>query len=102
MAEQIVKTNNIQIVEASAFKNTDTIFVLVNDSLRRMTRSQFVSLLNSSVKGAKGDTGLTGNRGEKGSKGDKGDKGDDAVINVVTQAQYDALADKSGVYFIEG
>lgn len=37
-----------------------------------------------------------------GLKGDKGDKGDDAVINVVTQAQYDALADKSGVYFIEG
>lgn len=26
----------------------------------------------------------------------------DATINVVTQAQYDALADKSGVYFIEG
>lgn len=76
MAEQIVKTNNIQIVEASAFKNTDTIFVLVNDSLRRMTRSQFVSLLNSSVKGEKGDTGLTGNRGERGPKGDDGDKGD--------------------------
>ena len=76
MAEQIVKTNNIQIVEASAFKNTDTIFVLVNDSLRRMTRSQFVTLLNSSVKGEKGDTGLTGNRGEKGLKGDEGEKGD--------------------------
>jgi hypothetical protein len=37
-----------------------------------------------------------------GAKGDKGDKGDDAVINIVTQANYDALADKSGVYFIEG
>lgn len=37
-----------------------------------------------------------------GDKGDTGDKGDDAVINVVTQAQYDALTDKSGVYFIEG
>ena len=33
---------------------------------------------------------------------DKGDKGDNAVINIVTQAQYDALTDKSGVYFIEG
>lgn len=32
----------------------------------------------------------------------KGDKGDDAVINVVSQAEYDALTDKSGVYFIEG
>lgn len=37
-----------------------------------------------------------------GAKGDTGDKGDDAVINVITQAEYDALADKSGVYFIEG
>lgn len=37
-----------------------------------------------------------------GAKGDKGDKGDDAVINVISQADYDALADKSGVYFIEG
>ncbi|GAW63073.1 34.8 kda protein [Ligilactobacillus acidipiscis DSM 15836] len=32
----------------------------------------------------------------------KGDKGDDAVINIVSQAEYDALTDKSGVYFIEG
>lgn len=36
------------------------------------------------------------------SNGLKGDKGDAAVINVVTQAQYNALTDKSGVYFIEG
>lgn len=72
-------------------------------------------------KGDKGDTGEQGlsayqvavNAGFSGSvdqwlaslvgaKGDKGDKGDDAVINVVTQAQYDSLSDKSGVYFIEG
>lgn len=37
-----------------------------------------------------------------GAKGDKGIKGDDAVINIISQADYDALADKSGVYFIEG
>ena len=37
-----------------------------------------------------------------GAKGDKGDKGADAVINIISQADYDALADKSGVYFIEG
>ena len=37
-----------------------------------------------------------------GAKGDTGEKGNDAVINIVTQAQYDALTDKSGVYFIEG
>lgn len=69
-------------------------------------------------KGDKGDQGLSAyqvavNAGFSGSvsdwltslvgaKGDKGNKGDAAVINVVTKAQYDALADKSGVYFIEG
>lgn len=37
-----------------------------------------------------------------GDKGEKGDKGADAIINIISQANYDALADKSGVYFIEG
>lgn len=37
-----------------------------------------------------------------GAKGAKGEKGTDAVINVISQANYDALADKTGVYFIEG
>lgn len=32
----------------------------------------------------------------------KGDKGDDAVINVISQSEYNALSDKSGVYFVEG
>lgn len=47
----------------------------------------------------KGDTGPQGDRGPQ---GPKGDKGKDAVINVITQAEYDKLSDKSGVYFIEG
>lgn len=29
-------------------------------------------------------------------------KVNDAVINVISQADYDKLSDKSGVYFIEG
>lgn len=72
-------------------------------------------------KGDKGDTGDKGlsayqvavNAGFSGSvnqwlaslvgpKGDKGEKGADAVINIISQANYDALTDKSGVYFIEG
>ncbi|AYH91854.1 tail fiber protein [Lactobacillus phage Sabazios] len=75
-------------------------------------------------KGDKGDKGDTGDQGISayqvavnagfsgsvdqwlasivGAKGDKGDKGDDAVINIISQADYDALTDKSGVYFIEG
>lgn len=71
--------------------------------------------------GEKGDTGEQGlsayqvavNAGFSGSvnqwlaslvgpKGDTGDPGKDAVINVVSKADYDALPDKSGVYFIEG
>lgn len=31
-----------------------------------------------------------------------GPKGEDATINFISQADYDALADKSGVYFISG
>ncbi|AVH85740.1 tail fiber protein [Lactobacillus phage Silenus] len=75
-------------------------------------------------KGDKGDKGDTGDQGLSayqvavnagfsgsvdqwlasivGAKGDKGDKGDDATINVISQADYDALTDKFGVYFIEG
>ena len=69
-------------------------------------------------KGDKGDQGLSAyqvamNAGFSGSvnqwlaslvgaKGDKGDKGDDAVINVVTKAEYDALTDKTGLYVIQG
>ena len=82
------------------------------------------------IKGETGKTGDTGEKGEPGeqglsayqvavnagfsgsvdqwlaslvgAKGDTGEKGADAVINIVSQAQYDALTDKSGVYFIEG
>ena len=60
------------------------------------------------IQGVKGDIGATGPTGPQGiqgpvgPKGDKGDKGDAAVVNVISQADYDALADKSGVYFIEG
>ncbi len=84
----------------------------------------------SGFQGIKGDTGKTGDKGEKGDTGDqgisayqvavnagfhgnvnqwldslvgaKGDKGDNAVINIISQANYDELDDKSGVYFIEG
>lgn len=35
-------------------------------------------------------------------KGETGPAGKDAVINVVTQAQYNALTDKTGLYVIQG
>ena len=43
-----------------------------------------------------------GKIGPQGKKGETGPAGKDAVINVVTQAEYDALTDKTGVYFIGG
>ena len=88
-------------------------------TITTITFDDFVKELNKAAstidKGDKGDDGLSAYQvavinGYKGSQaewlaslvGAKGDKGDDAVVNVVTQAQYDALTDKTGVYFIEG
>lgn len=77
----------------------------------------------SGATGVKGDTGAQGAQGEQGLQGEQGPQGPqgiqgttgpagkdgtngvdgkDAVINVITQANYDALADKSGLYVIEG
>jgi len=79
----------------------------------------FVKAMNKAAstidKGDKGDDGLSAyqvavSNGYHGSQtdwlaslvGPKGNKGDDAVVNVVTQAQYDALTDKTGLYIIQG
>jgi len=45
---------------------------------------------------------IKGDKGDKGDTGPQGPAGKDAVINVVTQAQYDALTDKTGLYIIQG
>lgn len=76
MVDNIIPVNRIEIVDASSFLSTDTLFVLINGALRRMTKGQFITLLNNSVRGEKGEQGLTGNRGEKGVTGEKGEKGD--------------------------
>jgi len=52
--------------------------------------------------GIQGKQGIQGEQGKQGIQGIQGEKGNDAVINVVTQAEYDALPDKTGVYFIGG
>ena len=56
----------------------------------------------SGATGIKGDTGPQGIQGIQGPSGKDGTNGKDAVINVVTQAEYNALTDKTGVYFIGG
>lgn len=54
------------------------------------------------IQGIQGIQGEQGKQGIQGIQGEKGSDGKDAVINVVTQAEYDALPDKTGVYFIGG
>lgn len=54
------------------------------------------------IKGDKGEQGIQGVKGIQGEQGIQGVKGADAVINVISQADYNALPDKSGVYFIGG
>lgn len=46
--------------------------------------------------------GKVGKQGVQGEQGIQGVKGADAVITVISQADYDALPNKSGVYFIGG
>ncbi|KZU03238.1 collagen-like protein [Lactiplantibacillus plantarum] len=61
----------------------------------------FVKAMNKAAstiaKGDKGDTGPIGPIGPVGPAGKDG-----ATVNVVTQAQYDALTDKTGLYVIQG
>lgn len=45
---------------------------------------------------------IQGPRGASGKDGANGVDGKDAVINVVTQAQYNALTNKTGLYVIQG
>lgn len=100
-------TNNIQSQSGSTITT-----ITFDDFVKAMNEA--ASTIAKGDKGDKGDTGpqgpigpmgpqgKQGATGPAGSQGPQGDKGKDAVINVVTQAEYDALADKSGVYFIEG
>lgn len=99
-------------------------FIQQFSDLSQQLKKEVSDAVANGVKGDKGDKGDTGDRGLSayqvavnagfsgsvdqwlaslvGDKGDKGEQGDDAVINVISQADYDALVDKSGVYFIEG
>ena len=78
---------------STGFTITNNIQSTTGSTITTITFDDFVKELNevaSTVKGEKGDTGPQGPAGK------------DAVINVVTQAQYDVLTDKTGLYVIEG
>ncbi|WP_412053126.1 collagen-like protein [Lactiplantibacillus plantarum] len=80
-------TNNIQSTNGSV--------------ITTITFDDFVKELNKAAstiaKGDKGDTGPIGPIGPVGPAGKDG-----ATVKVVTQAQYDALTDKTGLYVIQG
>ncbi|KRK24884.1 hypothetical protein QYC21_11175 [Lactiplantibacillus pentosus] len=101
-------TNNIEN-EGGATITTITF----DDFVKELNKA--ASTIDKGDKGDKGDDGLSAyqvavSNGYHGSQtdwlaslvGPKGNKGDDAVVNVVTQAQYDALTDKTGLYVIQG
>ena len=52
--------------------------------------------------GSQGIQDVQGKTGPAGKDGINGADGKDAVINIISQTDYDKLGDKSGVYFIEG
>ena len=54
------------------------------------------------IQGERGEQGIQGVQGVAGKDGIDGTNGKDAIINIVTQAEYNALPDKTGVYFIGG
>ncbi|EIW14321.1 prophage protein [Lactiplantibacillus pentosus KCA1] len=79
---------------STGFAITNNIQSANGSTITTITFDDFVAAMNKAAS--------TIAKGDKGDTGPIGPKGADAVINVVTQAQYDALTDKSGVYFIEG
>ncbi len=80
-------TNNIQSANGSV--------------ITTITFDDFVEAMNKAAstiaKGDKGDTGPIGPIGPVGPAGKDG-----ATVKVVTQAHYDALTDKTGLYVIQG
>lgn len=70
-------------------------------SITTIAFDDFVKEMNKAAstiaKGDKGDTGPIGPIGPVGPAGKDG-----ATVKVVTQAQYDALTDKTGLYVIQG
>ncbi len=103
----------------TGFTITNNIESANGSTITTITFDDFVKAMNKAAstidKGDKGDDGLSAyqvavSNGYHGSQtdwlaslvGPKGNKGDDATVNVVTQAQYDALTDKTGLYVIQG
>lgn len=93
-------------------------FVQQFSSLSEQLKNQISDAVANGLKGDTGADGLSayqiavingykGSQTERlaslvGKKGDTGEKGKDAVINIISQADYDKLPDKTGLYVIQG
>ncbi|MDK9681656.1 hypothetical protein [Lactiplantibacillus argentoratensis] len=85
---------------STGFTITNNIQSSNGATITTITFDDFVKAMNKAASTiAKGDKGDTGPQGQT---GPQGPAGKDAVINVVTQAQYNALTDKTGLYVIQG
>ncbi|MGA3232832.1 hypothetical protein ACA593_08635 [Lactiplantibacillus pentosus] len=86
---------------STGFTITNNIQSANGSTITTITFDDFVKELNKAAstiaKGDKGDTGPIGPIGPVGPAGKDG-----ATVKVVTQAQYDALTDKTGLYVIQG
>ncbi|HCD07911.1 MAG TPA: hypothetical protein DEQ50_06595 [Lactobacillus sp.] len=91
-----------QIIAANASFTADQQAKLSQSIANLKAQIDALTVAKTGPKGDKGDKGDVGPQGLQGPKGDKGDKGEVATINVISQADYDKLADKSGIYFIKG
>ena len=82
---------------STGFTITNNIQSTNGSTITTITFDDFVKELNKAA-----STIAKGDKGDKGDIGPQGPAGKDAVVNVVTQAAYDALTDKSGLYVIQG
>lgn len=79
---------------STGFAITNNIQSANGSTITTITFDDFVAAMNKAAS--------TIAKGDKGDTGPQGPAGKDALINVVTQAQYDALTDKTGLYVIQG
>ena len=86
---------------STGFTITNNIQSANGSTITTITFDDFVQAMNKAAstiaKGDKGDTGPIGPIGPVGPAGKDG-----ATVKIVTQAQYDSLTDKTGLYVIQG
>ena len=83
--------------DLTGFTINNNIQSTTGSTITTITFDDFVEAMNKAA-----STIAKGDKGDTGPVGPQGPAGKDAVINVVTKAEYDALTDKTGLYVIQG